>query len=130
MLVFSSPDYPITTDFSCSNFLAEDWIGTNPNVYSFAEGGSTTNHVIVPPGFFGSSLVKQSDKFVQEYGGAAPPVNWQPDSSLFLISFGVNDMIGLYEAYYGDGPMPVLPIRDIFDTYAETLEKVSTLPYQ
>lgn len=95
---------------------------TNFRTWNFAVGGSTVDENIVKPYLLGTSLRQQAiDQFIPKFVETEDPMmEWKPETSAFVLWFGVND---LHLSFMADPTMRP-PISTIFESYANSVNAV------
>lgn len=87
--------------------------------YKFAKGSSTVDRDQVKPYMLGSSFIEEAKVFIDNYVTPPRKTDWNPETSLFSMWFGVNDLVLPHWTGDDQGSMPA-----IFASYTETTVKV------
>ena len=94
-------------------------------MYNFATEGSTVDSSIVKPYYAGTSLKDQLREFFYWYGSGGQTAPWQPENTLFVFWFGVDDMVATHGRNEEGTDHRRPPLPNIFEFYGDSISKVS-----
>lgn len=123
-----NPAYPGVTTIGSpvwTNYLTTQYNESMIKLYNFAEAGATIDNSIAPSSVTNKSFAHQVDNmFTPVYGSQSN--GWNATNSLFVVFFGINDVLAFFEKSNGSAYPEALAA-----SYLESAEKVysSSLGY-
>ena len=98
-----NPAYPGVTTIGSpvwTNYLTTQYNESMVRLYNFAEAGATIDNYIAPSSVTNKSFAHQVDNmFAPVYGGQSN--GWNATNSLFVVFFGINDVLAFFEKSNG-----------------------------